>query len=83
MVQATGEPALARLGSAQVDEATIRCEECHREVDEFTAAAEQWHFWSDGRRLLPYCPACSERGRGVEETEPVSLVPPGAASNGT
>ena len=74
-------PALVRLGSAQVDEATIRCEECHREVDEFTAAAEQWHFWSDGRELLPYCPACAERELAVEEKEAVPLVSPRATSN--
>ena len=41
-----------------MDEAGIRCEECEREVDEFTAAAEKWHFWCDGRDLLPYCPEC-------------------------
>jgi hypothetical protein len=44
-----------------VVEEGIRCTECKREVDEFTAIAESWAFWSDGRDLLPYCPTCSER----------------------
>jgi hypothetical protein len=37
-----------------MDEAVIRREECQREVDEFTVAAEEWVVWSDGRNLLPY-----------------------------
>ena len=39
----------------------IRCTECHRDVDGFTAIKERWKFWSNGRDLLPYCPVCSER----------------------
>jgi hypothetical protein len=65
-----------------MDEGVIRCEECQREVDEMVAAAEKWHFWSDGHELLPYCPECSEREFGADETEPVRLVHPRAASNG-
>ena len=60
----------------------IRCSECHRTVDEFTAIKEQWHFWSDGRDLLPYCPACSGRELGGEATESVPLVHPRAQANG-
>ena len=65
-----------------MDEAVTCCEECHDEVDKLTAAAEKWHFWSDGRNLLPYCAACSERKFGGEAMEPVSLVHPRAMSNG-
>jgi hypothetical protein len=33
-----------------------------RDVDEFTALAERWSYWSDGcGELLPFCP---ERARG-------------------
>jgi hypothetical protein len=40
----------------------MRCEECHRETDEFTAMAERWGYWSDGRgELLPFCPECARR----------------------
>jgi hypothetical protein len=42
----------------------IRCSECRREVDEFVAIKERWGYWLDGRDLLPYCPACSEREFG-------------------
>ena len=66
-----------------MDDAVIRCEACEREVDEFTAAAERWHFWSDGRDLLPYCPECSEREFRGEATEPVPLAHRRAASNGS
>ncbi len=35
----------------------IRCEECRRTVDEFTAIAERWGYWSDGcGELLSFCP---------------------------
>ncbi len=44
-----------------IDDA-IRCSECQREVDEFTAIAERWGFWSDGcGELLSFCPECSRR----------------------
>ena len=40
----------------------ISCAECGREVDEFTAIAEKWRFWSDGvGGLLPFCPECARR----------------------
>jgi hypothetical protein len=65
-----------------MDEAVIRCEECQREVDEFTAAAENWHFWLDGRDLLPYCPDCSERELGGETTEAADVEHPRARSKG-
>ncbi len=40
----------------------IRCSECDRQVDEFTAIAEQWRYWSDGcGELLPFCPECAKR----------------------
>ena len=40
----------------------LRCAECAREVDEFTAIAEKWGFWSDGcGELLPFCPECARR----------------------
>ena len=43
------------------DEIT-RCSECHREVDEFTAIAENWRYWSDGTgELVPFCPECARR----------------------
>ena len=40
----------------------IRCAECGREVDEFTAIAEKWGYWSDGvGELVPFCPECARR----------------------
>jgi hypothetical protein len=40
----------------------IRCEQCGREVDEFTAIKERWGYWSDGcGELLAYCPECARR----------------------
>lgn len=39
---------------------TIRCSECRRSVDEFTAIAERWGFCSGGcGELLPFCPDCA------------------------
>jgi hypothetical protein len=44
------------------DESSIYCAECQRTVDELTAIAERWRYWSDGcGELLAYCPACAER----------------------
>ena len=40
---------------------TIRCSEHRHSVDEFTAMAERWGFWSDGCELLPFCPDCATR----------------------
>jgi hypothetical protein len=38
----------------------IRCAECGPEVDEFTAIAEKWRYWSDGTgELVPFCPECA------------------------
>jgi len=37
-----------------------RCTECKWAVDELTAIAEGWRYYSDGcDDLLPYCPACA------------------------
>ena len=66
-----------------MDEAVIRCEECHREVDELTAVAEHWRFFCDGGDLLPYCLECSKREFGGEAPEPVGLEHPRAAGNGS
>jgi hypothetical protein len=41
-----------------IDELAIRCTECKSEVDEFTAIAKGWRYYSDGTSLLPYCPEC-------------------------
>jgi hypothetical protein len=50
------------LVSSAVDDDAVRCTECHREVDEFTAIAERSRYWSDGcGELLPFCPECSKR----------------------
>ena len=43
------------------DDTAIRCTECSYEVDEFTAVAKGWRYWSDGTSLLPYCPECARR----------------------
>ncbi len=40
----------------------LRRAECDREVDEFTAIADRWGFWSDGcGELVPFCPECAKR----------------------
>ena len=44
-----------------MDDIAIRCAECKWEVDEFTAIAEGWRYYSYGRDLLAYCPACARR----------------------
>jgi len=45
-----------------VEDDAVLCSECRREVDEFTAIAERWGFWSDGcGELLPFCPECDRR----------------------
>ncbi len=49
------------VGAVPIDD-SIRCSECHREVDEFTAIKESWGYWSDGcGDLLPFCPKCAQR----------------------
>ena len=42
-----------------MDDSEIRCTECKYAVDEFTAIAEGWWYYSDGCGELPYCPECS------------------------
>ena len=44
-----------------IDELAICCSECKDEVDEFTAIAKGWRYYSDGTSLLPYCPECARR----------------------
>jgi hypothetical protein len=38
------------------DDWSLGCGKCARTVYEFTAMAEKWRYWSDGRRLVPICP---------------------------
>jgi hypothetical protein len=59
----------------------IRCEECGRAVDEFTAIAERWGFWSDGcGELLPFCPECA--GASLRTTLGWSSIPEQARRHG-
>lgn len=45
-----------------MDETQVRCEECHREVDEVTAIAERRGYCSDGcGELLAFFPECARR----------------------
>jgi len=44
-----------------IDELAIRCTECKDGVDEFTAIATGWRYYSDSTSLLPYCPDCARR----------------------
>ena len=44
-----------------IDELAICCTECKDQVDEFTAIAKGWRYYSDGTSLLPYCPECAMR----------------------
>jgi len=53
---------------------TIRCAECKCEVDEFTAIADGWRYYSDGRDLIPFCPACA-RGEFAPDAPASRLVP--------
>jgi len=42
-----------------IDDTAIRCTECNYEVDEFTAIAKGWRYYSNGcGDLLPFCPGC-------------------------
>jgi hypothetical protein len=43
-------------GSVPTDDWSLGCGKCARTVYEFTAMAEKWRYWSDGRRLVPICP---------------------------
>ena len=43
-----------------LEQGGIRCGQCRRDVDEFTAIAEKWGYWSDGV-LVAFCPDCSRR----------------------
>jgi hypothetical protein len=43
-----------------LDLGVVRCSDCRRAVDEFTAIVERWGFRSDGcGELLPFCPECA------------------------
>ena len=59
-----------------IDDTAIRCTECNYEVDEFTAVAKGWRYWSDGTSLLPYCPECAKREFAPDA--PASAASPGA-----
>jgi hypothetical protein len=49
---------LTSVPAEVLDQAAIRCAECGREVDEFTAIAEKWGYWSDGvGELVSFCPS--------------------------
>jgi hypothetical protein len=61
-----------------VDDMAFRYAECKCEVDEFTAIAEGWRYYSDGRDLLPYCPACARRE--FADNAPASAASPRARS---
>jgi hypothetical protein len=73
------------LVSSAVDDNAVRCTECHREVDEFTAIAERWRYWSDGcGELLPFSPETSKRQFAPDAPASVALRPapsPGASSS--
>ena len=69
--------------SASLGSSRHQREEYQREVDEFTAVAEKWRFFSDGSDLRPYCPECSKREFGGKTTESVPLAHPRASSNGS
>ena len=58
-----------------IDELAIRCTECADEVDEFTAIAKGWRYYSDGTSLLPYCPDCARR-EFAPDAPASGLVPP-------
>jgi hypothetical protein len=49
------------MGSVPTDDGSLGCAKCCRTVDEFTAMAEKWRYWSDGRDLVPICPDCARR----------------------
>jgi hypothetical protein len=57
-----------------MDDAGIRCTECRQEVDEFTAMAEKWRYWSNGSSLLAYCPECARR-EFASDAPATGLVP--------
>jgi hypothetical protein len=43
-----------------IDDTALRCTECKNKVDEFTAIAEGWGYYSDGcGDLMPFCPECA------------------------
>jgi hypothetical protein len=58
-----------------LDQYLIRCTECRREVDELTAIAEHWGYWSDGcGELLPFCPDCANR-EFADDAPAIGLLP--------
>jgi hypothetical protein len=62
-----------------VDDMAIRRAECRCEVDEFTAIAEGWRYFSDGcGDLTPFCPECATREFAVDA--PVTAASPRARS---
>jgi hypothetical protein len=64
------------LACSEMDDGTIRCSECDRSVDEFTAIAERSGYWSDGcGELLPFCPQCAEREFTPDASASAAVVP--------
>lgn len=54
---------------------SVRCSECKREVDEFTAISERLGYWSDGcGDLLVFCPECARR-EFADDAPASGLVP--------
>jgi hypothetical protein len=49
------------MGSVPTDDWSLSCAKCCRTVDEFTAMAEKWRYWSDGGEFLPICTDCARR----------------------
>lgn len=52
---------LRRVPSVPTDDRSLGCAKCCRTVDEFTAMAEKWRYWSDRGDLVPICPDCARR----------------------
>jgi len=70
-----------RSSRAQWTDDAVRCPECRREVDEFTAIAERWGYWSDGcGDPLAVCPECSKREFASDA--PASAASPRARGRG-
>jgi hypothetical protein len=60
-VQSARNAALPATERHSADESLIRCSECDRDVDRFTAIAERRGFWSDA--AASFCPSAPTRGR--------------------
>jgi hypothetical protein len=70
-----------------VDDMAVRCTECKWEVDEFTAIAEGWRYYSDSRGdLMPFCPECARREFAPDAPasgrRPLALRPGGNTPDG-